>query len=255
MIDNKLFWSSGKRCPKPIGLNISNKIHLQYIIATTQLFANTFNMNYTFSKQEILSYIINREIVNDSNFVCNSYSCQEFDKDNSCHIMWINAASNMRALNYGIPIETETETKGIAGKIIPAIATTTSAVSGLIMIEMIKYLLNAKEYRSTFINLAEPLVVYSEPIIAPMIEIAGTKINSWTKFRYTLNSTLQEFKEYYEKLFKINISMITNNSTILYVDFIDENLNKNLKELINNNALITIISDNDSELPNINIFF
>jgi ubiquitin-activating enzyme E1 len=178
------------------------------------------------------------------------------DKDNSSnfHILWINGASNMRALNYNIPIIDENETKGIAGRIIPAIPTTTSAISGLIMIEMIKYLLNMKEYRSTFINLVDNTVVYSEPLPAPMIEIAGTKINSWTKFEYNLNSTLQEFKEYYEKLFNKNISMITDNSTILYADFIDENLYKNLDELVKTNTLLTIIND-DIELPNINIKF
>jgi ubiquitin-activating enzyme E1 len=111
-------------------------------------------------------------------------------------------------------------------------------------------LLNFKEYRSTFINLVDNTVVYSEPLSAPMIEIGGIKINSWTKFDYTLNSTLQEFKEYYEKLFKTEITMITSDSTILYADFIDENLNKNLKD-ITDSKLITIMAD--IELPNINI--
>ena len=253
MIENKLFWSGGKRCPRAFGLNISNDNHYGYIFATSHLFARTFGLNYNFSKQEILNYIINREIedINNDKY---TFTNQLLDKDNNSnfHVLWINRTSNMRALNYSIPIIDENQTKGIAGKIIPAVATTTSAVSGLIMIEMIKYLLNFKEYRSTFINLVDNTVVYSEPLSAPMIEIAGTKINSWTKFDYNLNSTLQEFKEYYEKLFEINITMITSDSNILYADFIDDNLNKNLKD-ITDSKLLTIITDNDIELPNINI--
>jgi ubiquitin-activating enzyme E1 len=253
MIDNKLFWSAGKRCPRAFGLNISNENHYGYIFATSHLFARTFGLNYSFNKQEIYNYIINRKLEDTNN---NDYTfCNQLlDKDDSSnyHILWINRTSNMRALNYEIPIIDVNQTKGIAGKIIPAIATTTSAVSGLIMIEMIKYLLNMKEYRSTFINLVDNTVVYSEPISAPMIEIAGTKINSWTKFNYTLNSTLYEFKEYYEKLFNITISMIMNDSSILYADFISENLNTNLKELIQSNIII-IMADDDIELPNINI--
>ncbi len=243
MIENRLFWSGGKRCPKPIGLNISNKYHFRYIVATTQLFAKTFN--YSFTEQEILNYIVNREYGDNDNY------CQEFDKNNNDHISWIIAASNMRALNYGIPIASDFEIKRLACNIIPSIPTTTSAVSGLITIEMIKYLLNIKEYRSTTIDFAQPLVNYSKPLDAPMIEIAGKKINSWTKFEYTLDSTLLEFKEYYEKLFETIITMITNDSTILYADFIVDNINKKLKDIVSHNVSLTIMSDDNPDLPNI----
>jgi molybdopterin/thiamine biosynthesis adenylyltransferase len=246
VIDNKLFWSCGKKCPKPIELNINNKLHMQYIISTTQLFAITLNINYEFTEQEILNYIINRKIIDsDNNNI--SYNSQEFNKYNYYHTSWINAASNMRALNYNIPIVSETKENPY--KII------TSTVSGLIMIEMIKYLLNVKEYRSTFINLVKTQIIYTKPLAAPMMEIAGKEINSWTKFNYTLNSTLQEFKEYYEKIFNTIITMITNGSTILYADFIDNNINKNLKDIIDNNATLTIMTDDNVNLPNISIKF
>lgn len=55
----------------------------------------------------------------------------EFEKDDDTnhHIEFINACANLRARNYAIKESTRPRTKVIAGKIIPAIATTTTMVS------------------------------------------------------------------------------------------------------------------------------
>jgi len=62
----------------------------------------------------------------------------EFDKDDVVAMRFVTAASNLRALTFNIPVQSMYETKGIAGNIIPAIATTNAIIAGLQVMEAIK---------------------------------------------------------------------------------------------------------------------
>eukprot|EP00331_Platyophrya_macrostoma_P003908 CAMPEP_0176411352 /NCGR_PEP_ID=MMETSP0127-20121128/3561_1 /TAXON_ID=938130 /ORGANISM="Platyophrya macrostoma, Strain WH" /LENGTH=1184 /DNA_ID=CAMNT_0017790943 /DNA_START=110 /DNA_END=3664 /DNA_ORIENTATION=+ len=64
----------------------------------------------------------------------------EKDDDDNFHIDFITAAANLRAINYSIKPQDRLKVKMVAGKIIPAIATTTAAVTGLALIEFFKVL-------------------------------------------------------------------------------------------------------------------
>jgi ubiquitin-activating enzyme E1 len=100
-------------------------------------------------------------------------SVVEFEKDDptNFHIEFMGGVSNLRARNYKIDEVDNFKVKLIAGKIIPAIATTTAMVVGVVGMEVIKFLLNkpAEVYKNVTINLALPLWVFNDPL--PPIEI------------------------------------------------------------------------------------
>jgi len=128
----------------------------------------------------------------------------------------------LRAENYGITPVERSRTKFIAGKIIPAIATTTAVVTGLSTLEGIKVIEQKKieEYKNGFISLALPFFGFSEPMPSEKITYNGDKSidKIWGRFNFK-NLPLQEFLKEFQTEFGLEISMISCGRTLIYASF------------------------------------
>ncbi|KPA40444.1 ubiquitin-activating enzyme e1 [Fusarium langsethiae] len=149
----------------------------------------------------------------------------EKDDDSNHHIDFITACSNLRAENYKIEPADRHKTKFIAGKIIPAIATTTALVTGLVVLELYKIIDgkdDLEQYKNGFINLALPFFGFSEPIASPKVEYQGpdgkvTLDKIWDRFEIE-DITLQELLDTF-KAKGLTISMLSSGVSLLYASF------------------------------------
>lgn len=89
----------------------------------------------------------------------------EKDDDTNFHIDFITACSNLRALNYHIHTSSRHQVKMVAGKIIPAIATTTAMITGAVCMEIYKLLLglDKPKFWCANVNLAVSICEFFEP--------------------------------------------------------------------------------------------
>lgn len=203
------FWSGPKRCPHNIRFDSSVDLHLDYIAAAANLKAEVYGIEQVRDRQAIQDMVDKIEIpefvpksgvkiaVTDAEAEAQSNQVDseristlqaaipgassfgslkltpldfEKDDDSNFHMDFIVAASNLRAENYDIAPADRHKSKLIAGKIIPAIATTTSLVSGLVCLELIKLVHGHRKlelFKNGFVNLALPFFGFSEPIKAP----------------------------------------------------------------------------------------
>lgn len=65
-----------------------------------------------------------------------------------------------------------------------ALSTTTSVVSALQTIEIIKLVTGCKSYRNAFVNLAVPLIQISEPGEVPKHKIGNTEFSVWDTWEF-----------------------------------------------------------------------
>ena len=166
----------------------------------------------------------------------------EKDDDSNYHVLFMTACANIRARNYKITEADFNKVKMIAGKIIPAIATTTAMITGLMAMELLKMVTHTlipdnKDwsasidlYKNGFVNLALPLWVFSEPqpppknsskdfdpIVGGPVKAVPEGWTNWMKTEVKLGHdvTMKELVEQWENL-KIRI--------LILVDFLNSKM-------------------------------
>ncbi|KIO31037.1 hypothetical protein M407DRAFT_241953 [Tulasnella calospora MUT 4182] len=250
------FWSGPKRAPDALKFDSSDPTHLDYIISAANLHAFNYGLRgdtdvALFKKvadgvvipeftpksnvkiqitesdapqegqlEESLEEII-AKLPPPSSLAGYRLTPVEFEKDDDTnhHIDFITAASNLRAINYGINPADRHSTKQIAGKIIPAIATTTALVTGLVCLELYKIIDNKtklEDYKNGFVNLALPFFAFSEPIAAPKKKYGTTEWTLWDRFVFDNNPTLDEIIAWFKKNHGLDVTMASQGVSMLW---------------------------------------
>ncbi|XP_067302477.1 ubiquitin-like modifier-activating enzyme 1 isoform X1 [Pseudorasbora parva] len=264
------FWSGPKRCPHPLEFSTNNDLHMDYIMAAANLYAQSYGMptstdrpaltkllqeikvpeftpksgvkihvsdqelqsaNASVGKRRDDSRLEELKTLLPSNETTQFKLCPiEFEKDDDTnfHMDFIVAASNLRAENYDIPPADRHKSKLIAGKIIPAIATTTAAVVGLVCLELLKIVQKHKKlesFKNGFMNLALPFFAFSEPIAAPKHKYYDIDWTLWDRFEVKgiqpngEEMTLRQFLDYFKNEHKLEITMLSQGVSMLYSFF------------------------------------
>ncbi|GMF48601.1 unnamed protein product [Phytophthora fragariaefolia] len=157
----------------------------------------------------------------------------EFDKDDDSHMEVIVSVSNLRARSYKIPEEDMHKSRFIAGKIIPAIATTTALVTGLVCFEFLKVFQDKPldHFKNGFVNLALPLFTFAEPIepkaTKTMLKGEEYKWTAWDRLEVDRGDmTLKEFLAYFENEYDAEVTMLSYGVTILYAMYSQKSRSK-----------------------------
>ena len=170
------------------------------------------------------------------------YQPAEFEKDDdeNFHIQFIDAAANLRATNYQIKCSDRQKTKMIAGKIIPAIATTTAMITGAVTAEIYKFVQGytaIEDVKNGFINLALPLFLFSEPTEVTKIKskdydpISMCQVKSipegYTIYDKTVvndgSLTFQQLFDHLDKNYNIEVTLVSCGNYALYNSYLPGN--------------------------------
>lgn len=270
-VNGKLFWSNGKKCPKTCNSEYKISFIEKGLILSEILYGVKYD-NYSFDKLNEIKPITGNKIAKDdkeleelektSKFVDLDVDYENikelneisFDKDINEHYNWLYVACLVRAKCYDIDFPDILQMRKIAGKIIPAMATTTSIVAGLVSLEYVKYFQNKKleDYRSYFVNLAQNQYLFSEPEACKKKKLGNVEITLWDKFVEKEDLTLGELMSKYSKLFGVEITMLVTEDEMLYVPMMteEENLDKKISNFLTNGR-INCSNMEEMDLPEI----
>ncbi|XP_075515549.1 ubiquitin-activating enzyme E1 1-like isoform X1 [Primulina tabacum] len=199
----------------------------------------------------------------------------EKDDDSNHHMDLVAALANMRARNYSIPEVDKLKAKFIAGRIIPAIATTTALATGLVCLELYKVIDGShklEDFRNTFANLALPLFSMAEPVPPKSVKHRDFSWTIWDRWIIRNSPTLRELLRWLSDK-GLNTYSVSFGNCLLYNSMFprhEERMDKKIVDLARDIAKIELQpyrkhldlvvaceddEENDVDVPTISVYF
>ena len=287
--DGSLFWSGSKRFPRAIKFDIDNEDCFNFVKYYSILLARSINVEIIEDKNIIKNIIKNINIskyvppknklptkeeemdeINSLKNYLNNFDLkiiekrkireEKFDKDDDTnyHVYFVNLCSNLRAENYRIVKSDFQRTKIIAGKIIPAIPSTTSAITGFSCMQLFTLVNsdNINLVKNCNLNTAFNLyVIFNPPDEKHMTDEEYNIIfdgptkaippgwTAWDIIDIKGPMTCLEFVEYFQKKYEVKISSISSNSKTIIFMFMPskaKKINRKIEEIYENDYGVQI---------------
>lgn len=248
--DGRLFWAGSKLCPQPLEFDSSQDVHFRYVLAAANLYAQMHGLPGS-RDQPALREMLKLLPMPDpqrlaSIFPSDLFSAElgpeqvqrlhevwsvgpplqplrfEKDDDSNFHVDFVAAAASLRAQNYGIPPASRAQSKQIVGQIIPAIATTTAAVAGLMGLELYKVVDKPRPlraFRHSRLHLAENYVSRQIPGAPAIRTFQDLKWTCWCRLKVPAEQperTLKSLLAYLQEQYGLKVKMLLKGTALLY---------------------------------------
>ena len=188
---------------------------------------------------------------------------EEFDKDDETkgHVEFLYSFTNLRAENYDIEKCDISKVKMVAGKIVPAIASTTAAVVGIVALQLyiMKTTDDIKNLRNCYFDLARNVICFENLRMNKFIKDGNDKLEEGKK-RYKLipekysiwdyliinqTLTIKQFLDYMKKEYNVEVTSIISKKIILFLKNNSTNdiFDKKIEEVYNNISSIKLFEN------------
>lgn len=258
----KKFWTGTKRRPRPVDWNNAIPELMEYLYSTAGLYASVWGVECIRDRDEFEALVkslnlhqpewvppsdaltlsegddeeeggdtgeqvekMKADLYAFDTSELQKANPQDFEKDDDLnfHIDFLTVATNLRSWNYDIKSSPRHQVKVTAGRIIPALATTTAMVCGLVDIEFCKLVLGLQsqgreKFLNSNINLAAGSGNFTTFSPDPPVQIStGLKrpqpetFTSWDRMEVVCGEkelTVQQLVEYVEKTFGVDVHRI-----------------------------------------------
>jgi len=267
--DGTLFWSGIRLFPKLLDISKDQNYLIEFINNFGILLYRCLGKSdYVFNKEELKSTSLNTSNnTNNEDLIEALFTIKldigkpleidlEKDDDTNNHINYIKIISNIRGYIYGIEEADFMTCKLIAGKITPALSTTTTLVTALSMMEVLKYVYNTLnnntiyrklDYNDSYINMGLNFCIQSTPtkpieisnggyssLYGTTIKTVPDSFTTWDSINLSRRHlgivNITDLLDYIKDKYEIDVNMISTNNIILYSKY-SNNKNFNISEI------------------------